>query len=416
MFVSGMAPWLRIPMMATTMLIAVPTGIKIFSWVATLWEGVIHLTTPMLFALGFIFTFVIGGLSGIFLAVLPVDINVSDTYFVVAHIHYVLFGGSVFTIYAGIYHWFPKMTGRMYDERLGRLHFWLTFIFFNATFMPMHWLGLQGMPRRVYDYDPRFANLNFFISICAFLLGASTLVFLYNIIHSWARGEIAPANPWRAMTLEWQVSSPPPIFNFDEPPQVVGGPYEYGVPGARHAIVTVHTPEPQFAGVAPATAGATATAVAEAPMKEQLVSSMRHILVVANQTVAGDALIDAVRRRSGSDPVRVTVLCPRTDSGDWVVDDAHVARSTRERLDETLDRLRDAGIDASGVIVDSDPYAAVMDQVESSDPPEEIIISTLPRTRSGWLRRDLIERVRHDTKIPVEHVVVDVTTNPGPAA
>ena len=171
MFVSGMAPWLRIPMMATTMLIAVPTGIKIFSWVATLWDGVIHLTTAMLFALGFIFTFVIGGLSGIFLAVLPVDINVSDTYFVVAHIHYVLFGGSVFTIYAGLYHWFPKMTGRMYDERLGRLHFWLTFVAFNATFMPMHWLGLQGMPRRVADYDPRFATLNFIISIFAFVLG-----------------------------------------------------------------------------------------------------------------------------------------------------------------------------------------------------------------------------------------------------
>ena len=152
MFVCGMAPWLRVPMMVTTMLIAVPTGIKMFSWLATMWQGVIHLTTAMLFACGFLFTFVIGGLSGIFLAVMPVDITTSDTYFVVAHIHYVLFGGSVFTIYAGIYHWFPKMTGRMYDERLGRLHFWLTFVAFNATFMPMHWLGLQGMPRRVADY------------------------------------------------------------------------------------------------------------------------------------------------------------------------------------------------------------------------------------------------------------------------
>ncbi|MGH2972381.1 MAG: cbb3-type cytochrome c oxidase subunit I, partial [Gaiellaceae bacterium] len=125
----------------------------------------------------------------------------------------------------------------MYDERLGRLHFWITFIAFNGTFMPMHWLGLQGMPRRVADYDPRFATLNFIISIFAFILGASTLIFLYNIIHSWARGPIASANPWRAMTLEWQVSSPPPIFNFDEIPQVVGGPYEYGVPGAQHAVL-----------------------------------------------------------------------------------------------------------------------------------------------------------------------------------
>src|SRR5205823_9229374 len=214
MFVSGMAGWLRAPMMLTTLIIAVPTGIKIFSWLGTLWQGRIHLKTPMLFVLGFLFTFVIGGLSGIYLGSVPVDINVSDTYFVVAHIHYVLFGGSVFTIYAGLYHWFPKMTGRMYDERLGRLHFWLTFVAFNATFMPMHWLGLQGMPRRVADYDPRFATLNFIISIFAFVLGASTLVFLYNIIHSWARGPIASANPWRAMTLEWQVSSPPPNVNF----------------------------------------------------------------------------------------------------------------------------------------------------------------------------------------------------------
>jgi len=236
MFVSGMAPWLRVPMMVTSVVIAVPTGIKVFSWLATLWEGKLSFRTPMLFALGFVSMFVIGGLSGIYLAAVPIDIDVSDTYFVVAHIHYVLFGGSLFTIFAGIYYWFPKMTGRMYNEQLGKLHFWLTFIGFNATFFPMHYLGIQGMPRRVSDYAPRFADLNFFISIASFFLGASTLVFLYNMIVSWARGEPAPANPWRAMTIEWQVSSPPPVFNFDEVPQVVGGPYEYGVPGARHAV------------------------------------------------------------------------------------------------------------------------------------------------------------------------------------
>jgi cytochrome c oxidase subunit 1 len=237
MFVAGMADWLRVPMMVTTLLIAVPTGIKVFSWLATLWEGKLHLTTPMLWALGFVSMFVIGGLSGIFLGSVPIDIHASDTYFIVAHIHYVLFGGSVFTIFAGIYYWFPKMTGRMYDERLGKLHFWLTFVSFNVTFFPMHWVGLVGMPRRVADYAEEFGNLNLVVSIAAFVLGASVVIFFYNMIVSWARGPIAPPNPWRAMTLEWQVSSPPPIFNFDEIPQVVAGPYEYGVPGARHAVM-----------------------------------------------------------------------------------------------------------------------------------------------------------------------------------
>jgi len=237
MFVSGMASWLRVPMMATTLLIAVPTGIKVFSWLATMWEGRINFSTPMLFALGFVSMFVIGGLSGIYLGAVPIDIHVSDTYFVVAHIHYVLFGGSLFTIFAGIYYWFPKMTGRMYDERLGKLHFWLTFVGFNLTFFPMHLIGVQGMPRRVADYAPRFADWNLFISIASFGLGASTIVFLYNMIWSWRFGPAAPGNPWRALTLEWQVTSPPPIFNFDEIPQVVGSPYEYGVPGARHAVL-----------------------------------------------------------------------------------------------------------------------------------------------------------------------------------
>jgi len=244
MFVAGMASWLRVPMMVTSMVIAVPTGIKIFSWLATMWEGKLHFTTPMLFALGFLSMFVIGGLSGIYLASVPIDIHASDTYFIVAHIHYVLFGGSVFTIFAGIYYWFPKMTGRMYDERLGKLHFWLTFIGFNLTFFPMHYIGLQGMPRRVADYADRFADINLFISIASFGLGASTLVFLYNMAYSWAHGPKAAANPWRALTLEWQVSSPPPIFNFDEIPQVVGNPYEYGVPGARHAIFGAPHAEP----------------------------------------------------------------------------------------------------------------------------------------------------------------------------
>src|SRR5207244_5721122 len=178
----------------------------------------------------------LGGISGVMLAMIPFTIHVSDTYFIVAHIHYVLFGGSLLTIFAGVYHWFPKMTGRMFDESLGKLHFWTTFIFFNATFGPMHLIGIQGMPRRVAEYADKFAAWNLFISLSAFVLGASTLIFVYNIIASWRGGPRAAANPWRALTLEWQVSSPPPIFNFDTLPTVVGGPYEYGVPGAVHGV------------------------------------------------------------------------------------------------------------------------------------------------------------------------------------
>ncbi len=236
MFVAGIPPWLRIPIMVSTLLIAVPTGIKVFSWVGTLWNGVIDLNTPMLFVLGFLFTFVLGGLSGVWLALIPVDVHVSGTYFIVAHIHYVLFGGSVFTIYAGLYFWYPKMTGRMYNETLGKVHFWVTFITFNATFFPMHYIGTEGMLRRISDYEPKYANWNMFITLCAFLLGISTFIFVYNAIVSWIRGEPAPANPWRSLTLEWQVSSPPPVFNFDSQPRIVGGPYNYGQPGARHAV------------------------------------------------------------------------------------------------------------------------------------------------------------------------------------
>jgi cytochrome c oxidase subunit 1 len=256
MFVSGMFAWLRVPMMITTLLIAVPTGIKIFSWLATLFHGVIHLrSTAMLFALGFITTFTIGGISGVMLGMVPIDIHVSDTYFIVAHIHFVLFGGSVFTIFAGIYHWFPKMTGRMYDEKLGRVHFYLTLVGMLGTFIPMHWIGMEGMPRRVADYAAQFGDWNLAISIFGFILGAAQLVFIYNMFVSWRFGPKATGNPWRAKTIEWQVSSPPPIFNFDQIPRVVGGPYEFGVPGARHAIMgdegaEVRPPEPAVAGVA----------------------------------------------------------------------------------------------------------------------------------------------------------------------
>jgi len=262
MFVAGMFSWLRVPMMLTSVLIAVPTGIKIFSWLGTLYFGKIHLrSTAMLFALGFIASFIVGGISGVMLAMVPIDIHVTDTYFIVAHIHFVLFAGSVFTIFAGVYYWFPKITGRMCDERLGRVHFWLTLVGTWGTFLPMHWIGMDGMPRRVVDYAAQFGNWNLLISCFGFLLGAAQLVFLYNMIVSWRFGPRAPANPWRAKTIEWQVSSPPPRFNFERIPRVVGGPYEFGVPGARHALMD----EAETAAPAPAAAVVAGTTAAAPP-------------------------------------------------------------------------------------------------------------------------------------------------------
>jgi cytochrome c oxidase subunit I len=248
MFVSGMFSWLRVPMMFTSALIAIPTGIKIFSWLATLFRGKIHLrSTAMLFALGFLGSFVVGGISGVMIAMVPIDIHVTDTYFIVAHIHFVLVAGSLFTIFAGVYHWFPKVTGRMYDEKLGHWHFWLTLIGTWGTFVPMHWIGMEGMPRRVADYSAQFGDWNLFISIFGFLLGAAQLIFLYNMVVSWKWGPKASTNPWRGKTIEWLVSSPPPRFNFEAIPRVVGGPYEYGVRGSRHAVLAGepgHDPSP----------------------------------------------------------------------------------------------------------------------------------------------------------------------------
>ncbi len=229
MFTSGTPDWLRMFFMIMTMIIAVPTGIKIFSWLGTLWGGKLRLTSAMLFAMGFISMFLVGGLSGVILASVPVDVHVHDTYFVVAHLHYVLFGGSVFGLYAGLYHWFPKMTGRLLNEKLGILHFVMTFIGFNITFLPMHKLGLAGMPRRVAEYDPKFAFINLVCTIGTYILATSTIPFIINAVWSWISGPKAGNNPWKALTLEWMTSSPPPVENFDGDPVLVCEPYAYGV-------------------------------------------------------------------------------------------------------------------------------------------------------------------------------------------
>ena len=238
MFQSGMDPRLGTGFMIATVMIALPSAVKVFNWLGTIWQGNVQYTTPMLNALAFVAMFVIGGLSGIFMAATPVDVYIHDTYFIVGHIHYVLFMSSVFGIFGAIYFWFPKMFGRMMNETWGKVHFALTFLFSNCTFYPMHIIGVGGHPRRYYDvtiYDvfQHLQPLNVFMSISAFLLGFSQFIFLINFLVSLGWGKKVGRNPWNSNTLEWSAPSPPPHGNFESLPVVHRGPYEYGHPEAE---------------------------------------------------------------------------------------------------------------------------------------------------------------------------------------
>ena len=268
MFQSGMNPALGLSFMTTTMLIAVPSAIKTFNWIGTLHRASIRFTVPMLNSLAFVSMFVIGGLSGIFMANAPVDIYIHDTYFIVAHIHYVVFGGSVFAIFGGIFHWFPKMFGRHMNSTLGKIHFWISFLAFNGVFFPMHILGVGGHMRRIanpmqYEFlqqmQPVSAQpINVFITISAFILGVAQFLLLINVFWSIFRGKVAEQNPWQANTLEWHAPTPVPHGNFGTIPQVYHGPYEYSVPGAEKDWTPQTEPNGESPHGEPVPAGATA--------------------------------------------------------------------------------------------------------------------------------------------------------------
>jgi cytochrome c oxidase subunit 1 len=208
--------------MLSSFLIGIPTGVKIFNWISTMWRGSLVMTASLYWAAGMIAIFLLGGITGIFLAVFPVDWQLNDTYFVVAHFHYTIFGGAVFPVMAGLYYWFPKMTGRLLNERMGKISFWITFIGFNTTFFVQHALGLSGMPRRVYTYQPDlgWSTYNLISTIGAFILGLGILLTVINVAMNYKRGPLAGPDPWKGNTLEWFVPSPPPVNNFDVIPRV----------------------------------------------------------------------------------------------------------------------------------------------------------------------------------------------------
>jgi len=221
-----MSPLANMIFSALTFSVSIPSAIKVFNWLATLYKGTIILNTPMLYALAFIFLFTIGGLTGLFLGMLAVDVHLHDTYFIVAHFHYVMFGGTVIAFLAGLHHWWPKMTGRMYDELSSKIGFWLVFVGFNVTFFVQFVMGSRGMPRRYWDYPERFASMHLISSVGSFVMAAGFFVILGCLLHSLMRGRLAPANPWGGNSFEWWTTSPPPPQNFDHAPEAED-PYDF---------------------------------------------------------------------------------------------------------------------------------------------------------------------------------------------
>ncbi|WP_027892493.1 cytochrome c oxidase subunit I [Calidithermus chliarophilus] len=251
MYTSGMNPYFGFLFAVTTLIVAIPSAVKVYNWVLTLWRGNIHLTTPMLFAIAFLNTFLIGGLTGLLLGNVIIDFPLQDTYFVVAHFHMVMGVAAIVAIFGGIYHWFPKATGRMMNETLGKVHFWITFVGTYAMFLPMHHIGLTGVPRRYFGFEnlqfipESVRDLNVFITVVALIVGAGQLVFAYNLVHSIFWGKKVGDNPWRAATLEWQTPTPPPHGNWGDqpPPPVYRWAYDYSVPGEKEDFIPQTRPQ-----------------------------------------------------------------------------------------------------------------------------------------------------------------------------
>ena len=380
MFVAGMFSWLRVPMMITTLLIAVPTGIKIFSWLGTLYFGKIHTySTAMLFALAFIVTFTIGGISGVMLGMVPIDIHVSDTYFIVAHIHFVLFGGSVFTIFAGIYHWFPKMTGRMYDEKLGRVHFWGTLFGTWVTFIPMHWVGMDGMPRRVADYATQFGEWNLLISCGAFILGAcpARLPLQHDrqlALRPARRGQPLARQLDRVAGLlaaaDLQLRRDPArrrrslrVRRARRPPRDHGRRKRRDAGGSRSRRWWArHERRP--------------------PRRSPCSSS-------STRWRAGASCCRRCSERAEKVPF-VAVAAPQNQPAvGQLIDSGELRDAARARVEVTMSILSEYGIESVGEVMDPEPSLALDDAVRAHE-PGEVLLSCAAGTRFGFTRKDLV--------------------------